>query len=83
MGTIGERSTYPASPSDIERNRIWKRAFAAYELRQWALASEFFSAYLARYPHDPAAILIQDRCRSSVVARGPDALPLQLEFAEK
>ena len=83
LGTTGEHSAYPALPAEIERNRHWKSVFAAYEQRRWSAASEGFSAYLSKYPGDPAAVLMMAKCRARTETLASDDRPAQLEFAEK
>ena len=83
LGTSGERSLYPATARDVERNKIWRSALDAYLRRRWSQALQGFDAYLARYPGDAAALLMQARCEIYIDAPPPGDREVSLVFDEK
>jgi adenylate cyclase len=82
LGTVGKDSSYPVSLEERDRIQLWTNAYTAYTQRRWPRASDAFAAYLARYPDDRAAALMQGKCRSYLEGTSSDEIP-QLEFIEK
>ncbi|MDJ0946149.1 MAG: adenylate/guanylate cyclase domain-containing protein [Kiloniellales bacterium] len=60
-----------ASAEQLELHGLWTPAEAAYAARDWPAARAAFEAVLRRFPGDPPARVLAERCRG-FVARPPD-----------
>jgi len=60
-----------ASQSQLELSALWEPADAAYVARDWQAALATFEAVLQRFPEDPPARVLAERCRE-FIERPPD-----------